>query len=116
MDGKAAAVMSSGARATAPHSRNRPPVLLVEEFRNVKSVSDPLSPNVDDALSEQSGVEGCLAQLERDNKILTDQAVVTKQTMLSHAEHIRSLERTMRAICELILEARPREEAPKTTG
>ena len=40
-----------------------------------------------------------MAQLECEIKILVDQALVTKQTMLKRAEHIRKLERTMRAFC-----------------
>ena len=39
-------------------------------------------------------------------------AVVTKQTRTKHAEHIRTLERTMRAICELIFKARPKVQEP----
>ena len=102
-----------GPQPRVPETGNR--FALVEEFRNVKSVSDPPSPNVADAPSEHSRVEGCLAQLECENKILLDQAVVTKQTMLKHAEHLHKLQRTMRATCEFILEARPKEEAPKFT-
>ena len=117
MDEEAAAVTSSGPRATAPSPGKGNRFALVEEVPNVKSVSDPPSLNVEDAPSEHSGLEGRLAQLEWENKIPLDQAVVTKQTMLKHAEHTRKLERTMRATCELILEARPKEEeAPKPTG
>ena len=101
----------SGARAAAASRGTGNRFVLVEEFPNVKSVSDPPFTNVDDAPSEHSVVEGRLAQLEWENKILLDQAVVTKQTMLKHAEHISKLAQTMRAICELILEARPKEEA-----
>ena len=50
---------------------------------------------------------------EVGNKILLDQGIVTKQTMLKHAEHICKMERNMRAICEFILEARPKEEEPR---
>ena len=110
MDEEEAATRSSGARATAPRPRTGKRFEVVEEFLNVNSVSDPLSPNVEDAASEHSGVEGCLAQLEWENKILLDQAVVTRETMLKHAEHIRKVEQTMRAIFELIPEARPKEE------
>ena len=35
---------------------------------------------------------------------------MTNQIMRKHAEHIRKLEQTMRTICELILEASPKEE------
>ena len=111
------AATSSGAQATAPSPGTGNWFALVEEFPNVKSVSDPPSPNMEDAPSEHSGVEGRLTHLEWEDKILLDQAIVTKQTMLKHAEHIRKLERTMRAICELILQARPKEEeARKVTG
>ena len=55
-------------------------------------------------------MEGRLAQLACENKRLLDQAFVTKQTMVKHAERIRKLERTVRAICELVLESRPKEE------
>ena len=110
MEEEGAAARSSGARAPAPSPGTGNRFALVEKFPNVKSVSDPLSPNVEDAASEHSGVEGRLAQLEWENKILLSQAVVTKQTMLKHAEHIRKVERTMRAIFELIREARPKEE------
>ena len=116
MDEEAPAVTTSGAPATAPSPGTDNWFELVEEFPNVKSVSDPPSPNVEDAPSEHSGVEGRLAQLEWGNKILLNQAVATKQTMLKFAEHIRKLERTMRAFYELILEARPKEESPKPTG
>ena len=89
----------------------------MEEVLNVKSVSEPcnnpLSPNMEDAPSEQSCVEGRLAQLDWENKIVLDQAVVTKQRILNHAEHIRQLERTLRAICGLILESQPKEEEPR---
>ena len=100
MDEEAAAATSSGAQATAPSPGTGNWFALVEEFPNVNSVPDPPSPNVADALSEHSVVEGRLAQLEWENKILLDQAVVTKQTMLKHAEHIRKVERTMGAICK----------------
>ena len=109
MDEEAAAVTSSGTRATAASLGSGNRFVLVEEFLNVRSVSDPPSPDVEDAASEHSGVEGRLAQLEWEKNPL-DQAVVTKQTMLQHAEHICKLERAMLALCELILEARPKEE------
>ena len=110
MDEEAAVVTSSRALATAPRPGAGNQFALVEEFPNVKSVSDLPSLNVEDAPSERSGVEGRLAQPELENRILLDQAVMAKQTMMKHAEHIRRLEETMHAICELILEARPQEE------
>ena len=67
-----------------------------------------------DAPSEHSDEQPWLVQLEPENKILLDQAVVTKQAVLKHAEQIRKLERTMREIWELKLEARQEEE--KTRG
>ena len=116
MDEGAAAVMNSGARAKSPCPGAGNRFALEEEFQNVKNVSEPPSPNVDDAPNEHPVVKGRLAQLEWEDRILLDQAIVTKQTILKHAEHICKLERTMRAICELILEARPNEEVPKPTG
>ena len=92
MDEEAAGAMISDARATAPSRGADNRFALVEEFPNTKSVSDPSSPNVEDAPSERSGVEGRLAQLEWENKVLLDQMVVAKQTMLKHAEHIRKLQ------------------------
>ena len=116
MDKEAAAVTTSGARATVPSPVTGNRFALVEEFTNVKSVSDPPSPNVEDAPSEHSGVGWRLAQMGLENKILLDQAVVTKQTMLKHAEHIRKLERTRRAVCELIPKVHPKgAESPKPT-
>ena len=116
-DEETAAVTSSGARATVLSPGTGSGFVLVEEFRNVKSVLDAPSPNLEDDPSEHSGVEGRLAQLECSNKILLDQAVVTKQTMLKHAEHIRKLKRTLWAICDLKLAARrKKEEVPKPTG
>ena len=94
---EAAAVVNSGAWATAPSPGTGNLFALVEEFLNIRSVSDPPSRNAEDAPSEHSGVEGRLAQLDWEDKILLDKAVVTKQTMLKHAEHISKLERTMRA-------------------
>ena len=70
-------------------------------------MSDPLFLNVGDAPSEHPSVEGWLAQLQWEKQILLDQALRNKQMMLKHAEHIRKLDRTMRVICELILEACP---------
>ena len=51
MEGQTAAVTSSGARATAPISGFGDRFALAEEFLNVKSVSDPQSPNMEDASS-----------------------------------------------------------------
>ena len=72
MDEEVAAVTSSGAQATAPSPGACNRFALVEEFLNVKSVPDPPSQNVKDTPSEHSGVEGRLAQLEWENKILVD--------------------------------------------
>ena len=102
MDEEAAVVTSSGARDRAPSPGTGQRFALVRRSRTSRACRT---------------VEGRVTQLERENKILLDQAVVTKQTMLKHAERILKLERTMRAICELIPEARPKEEeAPKPTG
>ena len=38
---------------------------------------------------------------------------MAKQTRKKHAERRHNVERTMRAICELILELRPKEEEPR---
>ena len=88
---------SSSTRATAASLGSGNRFVLVEEFSNVRTVSEPPSPDVEDAPSEHSGVEGRLAQLDWEKNPL-GQAVVTKQTVLQHAEHIRKLERAMRAI------------------
>ena len=88
MDEEAAAVTSCCARATAPSPGAGNWFAMVEEFPNVKSVWDPPSRNAEDAPSEHSGVGGRPAQLERENKILLDPAVVAKQTMVNNAEHI----------------------------
>ena len=70
VDEEAAAVRSLGARTTdpSPSAGNRFP--LVEELLNVKSVSDPPSPNVKDAPSEHSGAEERLAQLQSEKEVL----------------------------------------------
>ena len=64
---------------------------------------------MEDAPSEHSGEKEHLAQLEWENTFLLNQAVVIKQTMLKHAEHIPTLERTLRAMCELIEPLRIRD-------
>ena len=107
---------NSGARNTAPCAGTGNWFALLDEFPNVKSMLHAPSPNVEDAASEHSGVEGPLAQLEWEYEILLDQAVVMKQTLLRHTENIGKLERTMCEIFELILEARQKEESPKPTG
>ena len=43
--------------------------MLLEEFRNVQSLSDPPSPNVEDAPSEHSDVAALLAHLEGGKNI-----------------------------------------------
>ena len=92
IDEEAAGVTRSGARATAPCPKTGDPFCagggVPERQNRVRS------PNVEDAPSEHSGVEGRLPQLEWQNKILVD----SKQTMLKHAEHIPKLEQIMRAM------------------
>ena len=72
MDEEAAVATNSDARATAPSPGTGNRLALLEELLNVKSVFDPPSPNVEDAPSEHSVVEGRLAQLEFKHKILLD--------------------------------------------
>ena len=69
---------------------------------------------MEDAPSEYSGVERRVIELEWENKILLDQPVGAKQTLIKHTEHIRKLERTLRTICELILEARTKDEETRS--
>ena len=84
MEKEVAALMSSGAqtRAASPGANGR--CALVEEFPNTKSVFDPPSAKVDDGFSEHWAVEGPLSQLEGENKIVLDEAIVAKQTPKKH--------------------------------
>ena len=64
MDEKVAALKSLGARAPAPNPSAIGWFALLEEFWNIKSVSDPLFPNVEDMPSERSGGAGRLTNFE----------------------------------------------------
>ena len=99
MDEEAATMTSSDAQVRTPSSGADRRLALVHEFPNVKTVSDPRSPNVEDAPSERVGVEERLGELEWENKILPDQAVLAKQTLKKHAKQICKQKRTTRAIC-----------------
>ena len=114
MDEEAAAMMSSGPRPPVPSPGAGGRLTLVEELPSVKIVSEPPSPNLEDAPSERVGVERRLPQLEWETKILWFQAIVAKQTLKKHMKHICHLDPTMRAMCELIVESRSSEEEARS--
>ena len=93
-----------GCTGNSPQFRNQQTFCAVGGVPDRQKCVRPPSPNVEDTSSEHSGVEGRRPQLESENKILLGQGVVTKQTILTHAVGIRKVGRTVRAICEWLLE------------
>ena len=67
---------------------------------------------MEEAPSERLRCGNWLLQLEWENKMLLDQAVVARQTLKNHLELIDKLEQTTRPIYELVNDLHPKGEEP----